>query len=68
MIKYEQAGVDKGGILFLPVTFDDDFNQADRLLILVEVLDIRRNKTGVRAEVTPIASDGTCIWVDSEQL
>lgn len=63
MIEYRIKDVHKGDILFLPA-----MSNGHTFSILVEVLDVRHYETNTHVEVTPIAGDGSCIWVDGKQL
>jgi hypothetical protein len=63
MIEYRTKDVQKGDILFMCVAVGPQ-----HLYILVEVLDVRHFESNTRVEVSPIAGDRSCIWVDSKQL
>jgi len=55
-----------GDILYMevmiPVVRDKHF------YILVEVSNIRIQEEGIRVEVSPVAGDRSCVWVDSQRL
>lgn len=63
MIEYKTKDVQKGDVLYLEVECDDIVCR-QRFYVLVEVLDVR----GTRAEVSPIAGDRSCVWIESKLL
>jgi len=40
----------------------------EHFYILVEVSDVRTHEKGIRVEVSPVAGDRSCVWVDSKRL